>query len=349
MQNLYKYRPFSPLLFKELKYRELYFSSYTELNDPLDLSARIDYSIHDEVQADVLLMFLFKKLLILRKDSSEKVLENNRKLSSFVRDKERATLFKRSIFDQLVQLKGDTAFVFSDIAEQAIHHAIIEHAIDFKFDLSVFFEEVTRLTRLFLLNSHVICFSETHKSFLMWAHYAASHQGVCLEFTLNRQGKFPYEVSGDRAFHDGNYGNGFAQGTSKIYLFEDNITRVNYTNEVECINFFDFSPVFSNEHDADLRGLSKSRWHGFAYHLQSLFSNKTADWEYEKEWRAIEINFDGFKEPEERIRHYPIEALTTIYFGYNMPGSVKNQIHKLYKEKGHMHCLWKVNYQIIVS
>ncbi len=327
MQKLFKYRPLSPLLFKELQYQEIYFASYTELNDPLDLSARIDFSVREETQIDILLWFLFKKSLVLGTDVSEKIRENNRRLVRFVQDKEKANAFNKSVFDHLVRLKSGRPFIFSDVAEQAIYLAIAEQ--------SGFFDEVMRLTRLFLLNSHVSCFSETQASFLMWAHYAGSHQGVCLEFTLNRAGKFPFEISGEREFHNGTYSDGFAEGVSEVLLFEGNIERVNYTYEEKCINFFDFSPVFNNEHDCDLRGLSKSRWHGFAYYLKSVFLSKTADWEYENEWRAIHINFDGIKEPEERIRHYPIEALTAIYFGVNTPLNVKKRIYTLYKEKKH--------------
>jgi hypothetical protein len=41
MNKLYKYRPLSEFLFKELLYQVLYFASYNERNGSLSLSARI--------------------------------------------------------------------------------------------------------------------------------------------------------------------------------------------------------------------------------------------------------------------------------------------------------------------
>ena len=60
MNKLYKYRPLSEFLFKELKYNELYFASYPELNDPLDLSTRINFKPKDKNQLRYLLSFLIK-------------------------------------------------------------------------------------------------------------------------------------------------------------------------------------------------------------------------------------------------------------------------------------------------
>ncbi|MDR3697567.1 hypothetical protein [Mucilaginibacter sp.] len=128
---------------------------------------------------------------------------------------------------------------------------------------------------------------------------------------------------------------GFAQGTLTNYIYEENLFSVHYGDEPLSINFFDFAPVFNNEFDADLRGLTKSYWHGYARQLQNLFIVKTNTWAYEKEWRAIQVNFEGPKEPEERVRHYPIEVLTGIYFGYNTPEIAKKRIAAIYWEKHH--------------
>ena len=54
--KLYKYRPLSEFLFKELRYSELYFASYVELNDPLDLSVRINFKPVDKKMGSSLLL-----------------------------------------------------------------------------------------------------------------------------------------------------------------------------------------------------------------------------------------------------------------------------------------------------
>lgn len=80
-------------------------------------------------------------------------------------------------------------------------------------------------------------------------------------------------------------------------------------------------------------GLSKSKWHGFRFELESVFSIKTTQWNYEKEWRAIHINFEKLHSPEERIRHYPIECLSGIYFGIRTPEEVKKRIYRIMDDK----------------
>ena len=63
MMKLYKYRPLTEFLFKELYYQELYFSTYAELNDPLDLSARIEFTPEKEKQVSYLVWFIIKTTL----------------------------------------------------------------------------------------------------------------------------------------------------------------------------------------------------------------------------------------------------------------------------------------------
>jgi hypothetical protein len=94
---------------------------------------------------------------------------------------------------------------------------------------------------------------------------------------------------------------------------------VTYQTEQPSINYFEFSPVFANEHDGNLLGLSKSWTHGYTWELESAFLIKTAHWSYENEWRAISIKFGEEECPEERLKHYPVECLTAFYFGLKRP------------------------------
>ena len=177
------------------------------------------------------------------------------------------------------------------------------------------------------------CFSETNDDFLMWSHYSSKHAGICLEFTLENEGMFPYESLGSRKHDSEKYKERMSEWETNSYVFWDNIRKVKYENEQPFINFFNFAAVFENELDCDLIGLSKSWTHKYAHELELVFSTKMNHWKYENEWRAIEINFDKFKEPEERIRHYPIESLSAIYFGVNTPGNIRNRIYKILNDK----------------
>jgi hypothetical protein len=88
MQKLYKYRPLSEFLFKELQYRELYFAPYEELNDPFDLKVSIDFTPQKPAYLSQLIHILFKSTLVLKRGKyTQKESTNNSRLVLFIRIK----------------------------------------------------------------------------------------------------------------------------------------------------------------------------------------------------------------------------------------------------------------------
>lgn len=63
--KLYRYRPLSEFLFKELLYSEIYLASPTELNDPLDLNGQLNYFSDSEDEIRALVRFIFKQAFVL--------------------------------------------------------------------------------------------------------------------------------------------------------------------------------------------------------------------------------------------------------------------------------------------
>ncbi len=328
--KLYKYRPLSEFLFKELYYQEIYFASYSELNDPLDLKARIDFSVNDVKQISYLLYMMFKTTIKFSSKipNTELEKENNRELLKFNENKALKSKLKKEIFEALIEIKKPNEIVSTYELVNVLRK--VTENLDFKFDIENFKIEINRLTTKFLANSYTTCFSENNDDILMWSHYASKHSGICLEFSLPGFGLFPYKMSGKREVNAEKYNKRMSEWEIKEFIYSDRIKKVLYQEEQPFINFFDFSPVFDNEYDCDLIGLSKSWTHEFAYELENVFSTKTNHWKYENEWRAIEINFGDVKEPEERIRHYPLECLTAIYFGCNTPENAKRRIYKIF-------------------
>lgn len=329
MKTLYKYRPLSEFLFKELYYQELYFASYFELNDPLDLSARIEFSCEKCEQVEYLLFFLFKTTLSFDTITEDQKL-NNKKLLEFNDDKSKVTEFQQTIFGNINQHKGEKDKISDTDIETIIVSASKKHNLEFQFDLEHFRTELKRITSKFLENSYATCFSESNDDFLMWSHYSSKHSGICLEFELEHSGLFPYVGKPKRNLDSEKFKERLSKWDLETHMYWDRIKKVNYEGEQPFINFFEFSPVFANEHDCDLIGLSKPWTHYFAHQLEWAFSTKTGPWKYEKEWRAIEINFGEPKQPEERIRHYPLESLKSIYFGMRTPENVKKRIFQIF-------------------
>lgn len=335
MTKLYRYRPLSDLLFKELFYQELYFASYDELNDPLDLSARIDFTPQSESHVDYLLWFVLKTSItqLISEKISSKDKEIIKKLTTFNDNEEIRTKLKTEVFKKIRELQHSSKFILFRSLEKIIIQTVQEQKIDFPVDFASINRELKRLVKVFIENSHIVCFSESNDNFLMWSHYSSKHSGICLEFSLQKDGLFPYEMKPSRKPNKEEYEKRVSQLNIETHLFWDRIHKVKYQQEQPGINFFDFAEVFENEGNCDLMGISKSRWHEYAFKLEMIFGIKTLPWVYEKEWRAIEIHFGNPEHPEKKIRHYPIEALSAIYFGIKTPLTIKQRIAALYRNK----------------
>ena len=331
MNRIYKYRPLSDFLFKELYYQEIYFASYNELNDPLDLSSRIEFTSKDKKALKYLIRFIFKTQF------DPKELQNSNKsidkLLKFSKDEKAKEKLVNEIYNFVnITLKKESKIWTNNIIK-IINDSISVSKTDIAFDSTKFKLEIERIVNKFLNNSYVTCFSETNDDFLMWSHYASKHSGICLEFNLDNEFNFPYETQQIRKQDKENYKKIFSEWDTKSLIFWDVIKKVEYKEEQPFINFYDFAKVFENENDFDLIGVSKSWTHQYAQELELIFSTKTNIWGYENEWRAIEINFDKPKESEEKIKHYPIESLSSVYFGVNTPEKVRNRIYKILNKK----------------
>lgn len=330
INKIYKYRPLSEFIFKELKYCELYFASYLELNDPLDLSTRINFRPKNANQLEYLIYFLIKNSIIFSlKANSKNGSDHIQEMIKLSKNNKLKSKMCNRLYSYLVE--QDNNFISYDIIENGLNKICEEFQIEF--NLMNFKDEFQRITKVFFESSYATCFSETCTDFLMWSHYASKHTGICIGFSLNHEQRFPYFLAGNRKPDAEKYSKKFSEWNLTGGLYWDEIIKVKYQEELPSINFYDFSPVFENENDCDLMALSKSRWHGYAHELKKIYSIKTLPWKYEKEWRAIEISFGELKQPEERIRHYPVEAVTEIYFGIRTPSKVKDRIYKILNSK----------------
>ena len=115
------YRPLSEFLFKELFYQELYFASYKELNDPLDLSARIEFTVEKEEQIEYLIWVLFKMTLIISETNiSDFDKYNNNQLIDFNKNDTVKNAFKKNVYDKLVLFKTKHNSIWLDSIETVL-------------------------------------------------------------------------------------------------------------------------------------------------------------------------------------------------------------------------------------
>lgn len=102
-------------------------------------------------------------------------------------------------------------------------------------------------------NTYLLCFSTTPDNLLMWAHYAGQHKGIVIEF----DGK-----------HD---------------FFQEHLDQQNNSKNFRKVNY----PKDKNRPPCSIKSLQNRAPHSFDNHIQNNFFTKSADWEYEQEWRMV--------------------------------------------------------------
>ena len=300
--KLYRYRSINELLFKELRYRELYSASPKELNDPLDLNVQLDFFSESDSHIAKLARYLAGNALFvaLGRDDYTNLKElatilHPENLHQFLSDEisnwQKAILTKHDLFDLLNNFCSKKCPKGIGIGDQFTNE--VSNNID---------ENLSQI----LNNSTAVCFSKNNDNYKMWSHYASNHSGICLEFEVeqdqlnNQLCKFPITTP---IPVDGEYIIGKAK-----------IKAVRYLTTLTHLKFYDFLPVFYHHNDVDLKNISKSYWHPFANKLESFLLEKIIQWREEEEWRLVNVRFDRTS-PEDNILYFSAKALTGIYFG----------------------------------
>ena len=320
--KLYRYRPLSEILFKELRYSEIYFASPEELNDPLDLNGRLNFYSDNEEKTRAIARFLAGRMFVALFSSGGSVSE---------RDKAAVYLLRSNDLEQHMSAE------FSKCTGSVVTKSqLFEILLKFVRDNGVIDKsskellESTTLTSLdeifsqFLSSSSVACFSSSCSNFLMWSHYASGHTGLCLEFeveidpAISDLGRFPM-VSHKPI--DG-----------KFIKWTIDVEAVQYKDALSRLDFYDYLRIFNNVGDVDLMTLSKSYWHPYAGGIKKLFLEKLRPWCDEKEWRIVLVRFCR-ELPDERLLKFNHEALTGVYFGAKASRTTKARVRKILDTK----------------
>jgi Protein of unknown function (DUF2971) len=312
--KLYRFRPLSELLFKELLYSELYLASPKELNDPLDLNGQLNFFSDNEDDIRALGQFLLFEAMC----NSGEHIDLTKKLFQ-MRSSETLGSFLTNEFTNYncgIVTKSDLFILLEKFFDE---NSLVEKELK-KLDKELLFSSIDALFSRFLNNSSVVCFSENISNFLMWSHYASSHTGICLEFDLevNKNNKdmcfLPLLSS---------------QPIEGEYIeFKENIRRVKYLPYLTKLEFYDLLPIFSNVGDIDLMMLSKSYWHQYANDIKNIFFEKLLPWAEEKEWRIVNISFQETL-PEDRIIKFNSKALSAVYFGAKCSEKTQDRIRNI--------------------
>jgi len=341
--KLYRYRPITPFLFKELLYQEIYLASYRELNDPLDMTPLVNFRTSELNDAINLAHFLLSRILRIEIGTIKSQGQNDSRANQrnavieTLRTEDKLDAFGNAILHKMNRYDSCSQGVIScDCLFRMLQEMHTQRPQEFSYldELEAVQNNIYATITTFLNNSHVACFAEERNNFLMWSHYADRHQGICMEFELFKRGDtechFPMEMweHPNTDTYEGPH-----ELSIKCWRYDEPARKVDYVDSIDAISFYDFLPVFANEGDVDLHCLSKSRWHPFADRLRETFLQKLKRWEIEQEWRIVQVNFKRSDMPEDRIYRYSISALKGIVFGYRTTEDVKRRICNIVRRK----------------
>lgn len=310
--KLYRFRPLNDFLFKELKYQELYYASAKELNDPLDLNARINFYSDDIKEIYALSIFILHQGFVCQSniDDAKIIISlfKNKQLTDFLVGE-----FEKHEGKVIYQSKiANIITVFFKLKN--ISHSCIEKTTS----------RMNNIISGFVDNSAIACFTENNNNFLMWSHYASAHHGICLEFEVPTKDK----TTGDFPL------NLLPETHHENYPFDIDIHKVIYTDSLEAFDFFNFLPAFSESDNPDLKHLSKARYHLYGNEMKNVFTIKLSPWSSEQEWRIVDVNFTK-KLPEDRISHFNVKAISAFYFGARISHENKSRIIKIFQNIEH--------------
>lgn len=315
--KLYRYRPITELLFKELLHQEIYLASYFELNDPFDMTTSLDFSPKNKKDIEYLAHFLRGQ--IFHVDRSSPVIK-------LLKDEQELRVLSNKLWEYITSEQDQDKIIDKNILYGILEKLYQSNQDQFfyLFDRQLLQERLDVLFSAFLENSNVACFSEIKDNFLMWSHYASRHRGICLEFDLQEENEGECLLP---------------IGVGK-YSYHEKVNIVKYVDKPCSTNFYDFLPVFANELNTDLRELSKSRWHPFANKLEQAYLYKLNHWEHEKEWRIVLVSFKEDNFPENRILQYNSDSLSGIIFGMRTDQQVKRRVYNIVRRKSKKICFY---------
>ena len=147
---------------------------------------------------------------------------------------------------------------------------------------------------------YAACFSEEFKATLMWAHYAKSHEGFCVEYDFKR------------------YMKGCEENCVNIlgchnFMLNLTLAPVHYSgSRFDATNYL--KTIFQHELGTRLN-VPLPPYHADVLFMTKALLVKSEDWSYEKEWRLISPPENESKEEPPRSKLLTRTPPTAVYIG----------------------------------
>jgi len=278
----------------DIKNQRLWLSHPKSFNDPFDCN--IGYDREN-----------YKKSCTMQIIKENGCIDENNKLDGFTLDDririQNSRLDDYFSFDSKIES-------YSDVIRKILNLKSEEFKTKTRNILSTKLQQIdNKIDKLKNLNIRVACFSEFEKyeefynQIVMWSHYADNHKGFCIEYDMEFLKSDIHLSQNNLEFnHDkkDEYLKERNEAIIKAGLFPIEYTsnRINIpVTKLDLINVDSFERIIYNSNIDEL--------------FYKTFVVKSANWNYEKEWRII---------IDERISNYydnkiPFPYVKTIYLG----------------------------------
>lgn len=304
--HVYRYRSSGLLSQKGLLYDEWYFASREELNDPIDMQSKFEFS-----------------------DQSAEIW---RQISlSFWDDDEQISIISTYLSDLGPISYEHLLFCFEE-HKQKIFSLIFNDKSTTMSEIAAFREKLEALHSLLSLHApgsgYTISLSKSHTDMLMWSHYANSHEGYCLVY--RPIDGYLYQCP-DRKKDLLDVSQGHSCSIEPKFKIED----IHYDDQLEAIDAFTLLPCQKTGYEFFPE--STRLLHHSNIQRQLLTKNKC--WEYEKECRLLLPQptrfISGVSDYSslQRLFHYDFSQVVGIIFGARMAESEKQKIRDIINAK----------------
>jgi hypothetical protein len=170
-EKIYRYRGFSEYTVDNLCTDQLYFANPISFNDPMDCQPTIESDSNNVELRGLLSEFIIKRVeaeTLSTLESAEIHLQNSNSYAS--------NLAKTKARDELARISYYATD--PDYREQGLN---INETENWLLLCGIQREILDKY------NKGVCCFSSTYESSLLWSHYGAQHQGLCVGYNFDRK------------------------------------------------------------------------------------------------------------------------------------------------------------------
>lgn len=300
--HVYRYRPSNLLSHKGLLYDEWYFASKEELNDPIDMQSKFEFS-GDWTRA---LTSLWAN-------------DHDAKVAAAYLTQLSPISYEQLINDFDIHKNQITDRVFSDRPISRVELAELEDSL----------AHLLALLNLYAPSSgYSVSLSRTNSDMLMWSHYAASHTGFCLIYRpisscLNQ---CPIRKKDSLVVTENH-----SSAVSVAFEIED----INYRDQLHPINAFSLLPVINTGYSFDSES-SRLEYHK---NIRDQLLTKNKCWQYEQECRLMLrqphkwISGCSTYNSLQRLFYYDFNQVSGIIFGARMSSHDKESIRNIISHK----------------